>query len=585
MLKLLKNLKKIDLFMMAISIVLICGQVYLDLEIPSFMSNITTLVMTSGTTGKILLEGLKMLGCALGSAVMAVVVGYFAAKISASFSMNLREKIFNNVQKFSVAEIKGFSTASLITRTTNDVTQVQMTIAMGMQVLIKAPIMAIWAIVKILGKSWQWSFATAVAVLFLLILVVVIMVFAIPKFKRIQTQTDDLNRVSRENLLGTRVVRAYNAEEYEENRFKKVNDSLTKTHLNVSRIMAIMSPAMSFIMSGLSLAIYWIGAFLINRASIFSGERIIIFSDMVVFSQYAIQVVMSFIMVCMIFIILPRATVSAKRINEVLDTKSSIKDGTKSGDGSVKGTVQFKNVSFKYPDADEYVLKNISFEVGEGETIAFIGSTGSGKSTLINLIPRFYDCTEGEILIDGINIKNYKISELNKKIGYVSQKAILFTGTVSSNLKLGTAKIGEINHDQIKKAVKIAQGAEFIEKMQNTYDAQITQGGNNLSGGQKQRLSIARAIARDPEIFIFDDSFSALDYKTDLILRKELMSECKNATKLIVAQRIGTIKDADKIVVLSDGEIVGMGKHNDLLKNCEIYKEIALSQLNKEELN
>ena len=585
MLKLLKNLKKIDLLMMAISIVLICGQVYLDLEIPSFMSNITTLVMTSGTTGKILLEGLKMLGCALGSAVMAVVVGYFAAKISASFSMNLREKIFNNVQKFSVAEIKGFSTASLITRTTNDVTQVQMTIAMGMQVLIKAPIMAIWAIVKILGKSWQWSFATAVAVLFLLILVVVIMVFAIPKFKRIQTQTDDLNRVSRENLLGTRVVRAYNAEEYEENRFKKVNDSLTKTHLNVSRIMAIMSPAMSFIMSGLSLAIYWIGAFLINRASIFSGERIIIFSDMVVFSQYAIQVVMSFIMVCMIFIILPRATVSAKRINEVLDTKSSIKDGTKSGDGSVKGTVQFKNVSFKYPDADEYVLKNISFEVGEGETIAFIGSTGSGKSTLINLIPRFYDCTEGEILIDGINIKNYKISELNKKIGYVSQKAILFTGTVSSNLKLGTAKIGEIDHDQIKKAVKIAQGTEFIEKMQNTYDAQITQGGNNLSGGQKQRLSIARAIARDPEIFIFDDSFSALDYKTDLILRKELMSECKNATKLIVAQRIGTIKDADKIVVLSDGEIVGMGKHNDLLKNCEIYKEIALSQLNKEELN
>ncbi len=586
MFKLFKNLRKKDYLMIIISIALICGQVYLDLELPIFMTNITDLAMSGGATGDIWLEGLKMLSCALGSAIMAMFVGYFAAKISASFSMNLRSKVFSKVQSFSMQDIKHFSTPSLITRSTNDITQVQMTIAMGMQVLIKAPIMAVWALVKILGKNWQWSVATAVAVLMLLVLVVVIMVFAIPKFKIVQNQTDELNRVSRENVLGTRVVRAYNAENYEKQRFEKVNGKLTRTHLFVSRIMAIMSPSMTLIMSGLSLAIYWIAGYLMSLQNPLAfAEKYIIYEDMLVFSQWAIQVVMAFLMLCMIFIILPRSIVSSRRINEIFDTQVQIQDGKMQSCPKEEGTVEFKNVSFKYPDADEYVLKNVSFKAKKGQTIAFIGSTGSGKSTLINLVPRFYDCTEGEVLINGVNVKDYKLTELNNKIGYVPQKAVLFSGTILSNLSMGDCEGGKPTDDQVKRAINIAQSTDFVEKMKNSYNAEISQGGTNLSGGQKQRISIARAIARDPEIYIFDDSFSALDYKTDFNLRKALKNECGDATKLIVAQRIGTIKDADQIIVLDNGDVVGIGTHKDLLENCEVYKEIALSQLNKEELN
>ncbi len=582
MFKLFKNLRRKDLFIIIFCVGLICGQVWLDLTLPDFMSNITELVMTGGAQVQIWLEGLKMLACALGSAILAVIVGFFASRISSAFGMTLRSKVFNKVQGFSMQDIKNFSTASLITRTTNDITQVQMTLAMGMQVMIKAPILAVWAIVKILGKSWQWSLATAGAVLLLFVLVLVIMIFAIPKFRKIQSQTDDLNRVSRENLQGTRVVRAYNAEKYEEDRFEEVNNTLTTTHLKVGRIMALLSPFMSLIMSGLSLAIYWIGAFMINNANI--QDKLLIFSDMVVFTQYAIQVVMAFIMVCMIFIILPRALVASKRINEVLNTKALILDGNAEEKGTEIGTVEFKNVSFKYPDADECVLKNVSFKANRGDTVAFIGSTGSGKSTLINLVPRFYDVSEGEVLINGVNVKDYKINTLNNKIGYVPQKAVIFSGSVKSNLTLGDSGKGDVTNEDIKRAVEIAQSTGFVEGMEGGYNAITAQGGNNLSGGQKQRLSIARAIARNPEIYIFDDSFSALDYKTDLNLRKALKNECGDATKLIVAQRIGTIKDADLIVVLDDGEVVGKGTHQELLNTCEVYKEIALSQLSKEEL-
>lgn len=582
MLKLFKNLKAKDFGAIFLCIVLICGQVWLDLTMPDFMSNITQLVMTGGSQGQIWLEGLKMLGCALGSAAMAVIVGFFASRISSVFGMTIREKVFSKVQNFSMQNIKNFSTPSLITRTTNDVSQVQMTLAMGMQVMIKAPILAVWAIVKILGKSWQWSLATAGAVFILFLLVLVIMIFAIPKFKKVQTQTDNLNKVARENLLGTRVVRAYNAEKYEESRFENVNNTLTTTHLKVSRVMALLGPTMSLVMGGLGLAIYWIGAFVINNAGM--QDKIIIFSDMMVFSQYAIQVVMAFIMLCMIFIILPRATVSARRINEVLNSEINIKSGSVKNETENSQTIEFKDVSFKYPDADEYVLKNVSFKAKAGETVAFIGSTGSGKSTLINLVPRFYDCTEGEIKINGINVKDYNIETLNNKIGYVPQKAVIFSGTIKSNIVIGDSIKQTITDEDILKALRIAECENFVKNMDGGVDAKIEQGGTNLSGGQKQRLAIARAIAKNPEIYIFDDSFSALDYKTDLNLRKALKQECGNATKLIVAQRIGTIKDADKIVVLNDGEVVGQGTHEELLNSCEVYKEIALSQLDKEEL-
>lgn len=584
MLKIFRYLKKKEFSMIALSFLLIVGQVWLDLKLPDYMSEITKLVQTEGSKmADIWLAGGKMLLCALGSVIMSVAVGFLASRVAAGFSQRLRSMLFRKVSDFSMEEINGFSTPSLITRSTNDVMQIQMLIAMGLQVMIKGPVTAVWAICKILGKSWQWTASTAAAVAFLFILISIVLVFAMPKFKQIQTYTDNLNRVTRENLTGIRVVRAYNAEKYQEKKFEKANEDLTHNHLFTMRIMAIMMPGMSLIMNGLPLAIYWIGAYLINKAEMMN--KIDLFSDMVVFSSYAIMVVMAFTMMIMIFIIAPRAAVSARRINEVLDTKPKIVSGKADGKNSTQtGEIEFRNVAFKYPDAAGYVLKDISFKAGKGETVAFIGSTGSGKSTLINLIPRFYDVTEGEVLVDGINVKEYDLEALYNKLGYVSQKTVMFSGTVSSNVAYGDNGRRSFSENDIKNAVKLAQGTEFVEKMEGQYTAAISQGGSNVSGGQKQRLSIARAIYRDPEIFIFDDSFSALDYKTDRILRTELKKAVGDKTMIIVAQRIGTIKNADRIIVLDEGTIAGIGTHKELLKNCEVYKQIALSQLSKEEL-
>ena len=584
MLKIFKYLKKKELIMVAASILFIVGQVWLDLKLPDYMSEITKLVTTEGShISDVLTEGAKMLFCALGSVAMSVIVGFFAAKIAAGFSKRLRSMLFKKVSDFSMEEINGFSTSSLITRSTNDVTQVQMLIAMGLQVMIKGPILAVWAVCKILGKSWQWTAVTGGAVLVLFIIIGIALIFAFPKFKVIQTYTDNLNRVTRENLLGIRVVRAYNAEGYQQKKFEKANEDLTYTHLFTGRVMSIMSPGMQLIMSGLSLAIYWIGAHLINAAAM--NDKIDLFSDMVVFSSYAIQVVMAFTMMVMIFIMAPRASVAAKRINEVLETKPNIVNGNlKSASKDIKGEVEFKNVSFKYPDAADYILKNISFKAKRGQTVAFIGSTGSGKSTLVNLIPRFYDATEGEVLIDGVNVKEYNLESLYNKLGYVSQKTVMFSGTVSSNVAYGENVLGEYSEEAVKRAVSIAQASDFVEGMENQYEAAVAQGGANLSGGQKQRLSIARAVCRKPEIYIFDDSFSALDYKTDRVLRSVLKKETADTTSIIVAQRIGTIKDADMIIVLDEGKIAGRGTHEELMKTCDIYRQIALSQLSKEEL-
>ncbi|MDM5247926.1 ABC transporter ATP-binding protein [Lysinibacillus sp. G4S2] len=584
MLKIFKYLKPKEWTLIVASIVFIVGQVWLDLKLPDYMSKITTLVQTEGSeTSDIWAAGGKMLLCALGSMILAVIVGYFAARVATSLSKELRKGVFDKTLSFSMEEINGFSIASLITRSTNDITQIQQTVAMGLQVMIKAPILAVWAILKIMGKSWEWSAATGVAVLVLLILIGNLIIFVLPKFKIVQKLTDNLNRVTRENLTGIRVVHAYNAQAYQEEKFDKVNNSLTDTNLFVNRLMALMQPGMGLIMSGLTLSIYWIGAHLINNAG--GMDRIGLFSDMVVFSAYAMQVVMAFMLLSMTFILLPRASVSAARINEVLDTPQTIIDGEmQSSPKGIEGEIELRNVSFKYPNAEDYVLKDISFTAHKGETVAFIGSTGSGKSTLINLIPRFYDVTEGEVLVDGINVKEYAQEALHNKIGYVSQKVVLFSGTVKSNVAYGGNGQTPSTDEEIKKAVEIAQGKEFVEKMDDEYDAAIAQGGTNLSGGQKQRLSIARAVNRNPEIFIFDDSFSALDYKTDRQLRSTLKKETKGATSLIVAQRIGTIKDADKIIVLDEGSIVGMGKHSELLKTCKTYQEIAYSQLSKEEL-
>ena len=583
MFKLFKNFNTKDLLIIILCIIFVVIQVWLDLKLPDYMSSITRLVQTEGSSmNEIILQGVYMLLCAFGSLLSAICVGYMSSLLSANFSKILRKKIFNKVEDFGTEEIKKFSTSSLITRTTNDVTQIEMLISMGLQLLIKAPIMAVWAISKILNKSIEWSALTGVGVVVLLATIITLMLIVLPRFEIVQKLIDKVNGVTRENLMGIRVVRAFNAEKFEEERFDKVNCELTNTQLFNQKCFAILNPMMNIVMHFLTLGIYFIGAILIEKSLM--SDKITLFSDMVVFSSYGMQVIMSFLMLAMIFMMWPRAQVSAKRINEVLDSSISIIDGNYSDAGLEKGTVEFKNVSFKYPDADEYLLKNISFKVNRGETIAFIGSTGSGKSTLINLVPRFYDVTDGEILVDGINVKEYKGEVLHNKIGYVPQKAVMFTGTVFYNVAYGDSGEKDISLDKVKKAIEVAQGTDFVEKMENTYEAHIARGGTNVSGGQKQRLAIARAIAKNPEIYIFDDSFSALDYKTDSSLRRELKKYTKDATSMIVAQRIGTIINADKIVVLDKGECVGIGTHKELLKSCEVYKEIALSQLSKEEL-
>ena len=586
MLKIFKYLKPKEWQMAGISLVFIVAAVWLDLKLPEYMSAITKLTQTPGSPmSEIWINGGYMLLCALGSVACAVIVGYFAARIAAAFSQTLRSLLFSKVESFSMEEMNRFSTSSLITRSTNDITQVQMIVTMGLQLIIKAPITAVWAITKIAGKGFEWTMVTAAGVLIVLVMVIFLMIAVMPKFKKMQILTDNITRVTRENLTGLRVVRAYNAEDYQEKKFDNANEELTYTQMFTSRAMAVMMPVMSILMSGLSLAIYWVGAYLIEAAGVM--DKIDIFSNMVVFSQYSIQVIMSFMMLVMMFIILPRAAVSAKRINEVLDTQPNILDGGETnGEPGIAGEVEFKSVSFKYPDAAEPVLEDISFTAKQGETVAFIGSTGSGKSTLINLIPRFFDVTGGEVLVNGLNVKDYKQESLLNKIGYVPQKAVLFKGTVESNVAYGeNGSDGEYEIDDVIKAVNIAQGAEFVEKMEGEYGASISQGGTNVSGGQKQRLSIARAVCRKPEIYIFDDSFSALDYKTDRVLRSELKRETAGVTSLIVAQRIGTIMDADQIIVLDEGKIVGKGKHKELLQTCAVYKEIAMSQLSEDELN
>lgn len=584
MIKLFKNLRKQEWGLIVLALVFVVAQVWLDLTIPDYMADITRLVQTDGSTmNEILTAGGKMLLCALGSLVSAVLTAICAARIATSFAATIRGKLFSKVQSFSMEEIGHFSTASLITRSTNDVTQIQMLIAMGLQMLVKAPIMAVWAIMKISDKKWQWTFSTAVAVVVLLLIVGVCLMFVTPKFKKIQSLTDDLNRVTRENLTGLSVVRAYNAEKYQEDKFENANEALTGTNLFAQRTLAFMMPGIQIVMSGLTLAINWIGAVLINDAGMV--DKVQIFSDMMVFSQYAIQVVMSFMMLVMIFMILPRASVAANRIQEVLDTKLTIEDGSGvHGDPDKTGEIVFDKVSFRYPDAEEDVLKDISFTAGKGETVALIGATGCGKSTVINLIPRFYDATEGTVSVDGVNVKDYSQKELRNKIGYVSQKATLFTGTIESNVAYGDNGQKNASETDIKKALDIAQASEFVDSLEDGSKAYVAQGGSNFSGGQKQRMSIARAIARKPEILIFDDSFSALDYKTDRVLREALAKSCKDSTRIIVAQRIGTIRDADRIIVLEDGKIAGMGRHEELMRDCEVYRQIALSQLSKEEL-
>ena len=584
MLKLFKHLRPKEWLMASVSMVFIVAQVWLDLKLPEYMSTITRLTQTPGSAMRdIWINGGYMLLCAMGSVLGAVIVGFFASRISASFSQRLRSLLFAKVESFSMEEITRFSTSSLITRSTNDVTQVQMLLVIGLQLVIKAPITAVWAITKIAGKGVEWSMVTGAGVVIVFLMVALMMIFVIPRFRKMQVLTDNITRETRENLTGLRVIRAYNAEGYQEAKFDAANEALTGTQMFTNRAMAIMMPVMNIIMSGLSLSIYWIGAYLIDAAG--ATEKLVIFSNMVVFSQYSMQVIMAFMMLVMIFVMLPRASVSAKRIHEVLDTRPSILDGSETeGLPGISGEVEFRSVGFQYPDAAEPVLEDISFTAKQGQTIAFIGSTGSGKSTLINLIPRFFDATEGEILIDGVNVKAYRQEALFNKIGYVPQKAVLFKGTVRSNVAYGDNGSEAYTAEEVQRAVRIAQGEDFVEQMDGGYEAPIAQGGVNVSGGQKQRLAIARAICRRPEIYIFDDSFSALDYKTDRILRTVLRKETANVTSLIVAQRIGTIMDADQIIVLDEGRIVGKGTHKELLRDCAVYKEIAMSQLSEEEL-
>ena len=608
MLKVLKYLNRKQWCYIAVCVVFVVGQVWLDLKLPDYMSNITTLVETEGSEmSAILTQGAYMLACALGSGIFSVITGYFAAVVAAGLSKTLRQEIYEHTLDFSMAEIDRFSTASLINRTTNDVTQIQNLVSMGLQAIVKAPILVVWAVIKIANKNWQWTAATAAAVGILIIVLAITMIFALPKFQRIQGLTDNLNRVTREQLTGIRVVHACNAEEYQEKKFAAANDDVTATNMAANRVMALMSPTMTMLSSGLTLAVYWIGAYMIEAAA--ATEKLGLFSDMVVFSNYAMQIINAFMMLSMIFVMLPRAQVSAKRILEVLGTKSSIVNGQKvtrkamaqqtlsdkknydpkiprdeMDFGPDSGIIEFRNVSFRYPGAGGDALHNISFTAKRGETLALIGSTGCGKTTLINLIPRFYDATEGEVFVDGVNVRDYEQEELRNRIGYASQKATLFTGTVRSNIAYGDNGWGCADDAAIREAVEIAQAAEFVDKMDGGLDARIAQGGTNISGGQKQRLSIARAVARKPQILIFDDSFSALDYKTDRVLRTELNRRTKNTTRVIVAQRISTIRDADQILVLDHGRIVGQGTHEELLKNCPAYLEIAQSQLSREEL-
>ena len=584
MLKILKYMNRRDwLFVLCSLVFIVCG-VGLDLRLPDYMREITTLVQTPGSEmGEVLSAGGSMLLCALGSLVTAFIVGFFVAQIAAGLAMRLREAVYNKTMDFSMEEIGKFSTASLITRTTNDIQQIQMFVALGLQAMMKAPILAVWAILKIAGKSWQWTAITGGAVAILTVMLGTVIALVLPKFKNMQKLTDNLNRVARENLTGIRVVRAYNAEGYQEKKFEGANEELTRTNLFTSRTMSVLFPGMTLIMSGLTLAIYWVGVYIINEAAV--TDRLGIFSDMVVFSSYAMQIIMAFMMLVMTFIVLPRAVVSAKRINEVLNTEIKIRDGKISGSELFEqGEIEFRHVSFRYPDAEEAILTDINFTVHRGETVAFIGSSGSGKSTLINLVPRFYDVTEGEICIDGINIKEYTQEALHRKLGYVSQRAVMFRGSVLSNVTYGENGRQSVDEELLWKSIEIAQADDFVQGMENGYHTAVAQGGTNLSGGQKQRLAIARAIYCRPEIYIFDDSFSALDYKTDRVLRKMLKQETGTATTLIVAQRIGTIMDADKIIVLDEGKIVGIGRHKELLKSCPVYREIAESQLSKEEL-
>lgn len=578
----MKYFTKKDILLILISIVFIVGQVYLDLALPDYMSDITKITQTAGSTVEdIMSAGSKMVFCAVGSLTLTFIVGFFAAKLSAGLSKQLRQRVFDRVQEFSLEEINNFSTSSLVNRTTNDITQVQLIVAMGLQVVVKAPILAVLAIIKIANKSWEWTAATGVAVALLLCLISTIVFVAVPRFRKIQTFNDNLSRITRENLTGIRVVRAYSAEQYQNDKFDVANSAMNNNALTARRAMAIMQPGMTFISNSLNLAIYCIGAIMISQAG--AVDKLTIFSDMVVFVSYAMQIIMAFMMMTMILIQFPRAQVSANRIMEVLETQATIKSGDKE-DGVTKGEVEFRNVTFAYPDASEPVLSNVSFKATLGQTIAIIGSAGSGKSTLVNLICRFYDVTEGEILVDGINVKDYQLENLHKKIGYVPQKAVMFKGTVEENVSYGSRLKGDVSDAELANAIQVAQAEEFVSKLDKKTGSFIAQGGTNLSGGQKQRLSIARAIARDPELFIFDDSFSALDYGTERKLRNQLAKTTADSITFIVAQRIGTIRNADQIIVLDDGEVVGLGKHEDLIESCQTYQEIAYSQLSKEEL-